>query len=96
MNNQQLTHPKHCFSEKENQNDSADIQCNGPSHVNKVSDGIVQKPVAPAQPKSSMRAPLTQRGNLPTENEVKNDLKVQQVDTMSMMDQLAQELGKMY
>lgn len=42
-----------------------------------------------------MRAPLTQRGNLPTENEVKNDFKVHQVDTMSMMDQLSQELGEL-
>ena len=45
------------------------------------------------QRKSNMRAPLTQRNNLPAANEKRNDFQVQQLDTLSMMDQLAQELG---
>ena len=77
-----------CSSEKENENDSADTQCNG----NRVSDESDQKS---GQPRSNVRAPLTQRGNLPTENEVRNDFQVQQVDTMSMMDQLSRELGEL-
>ncbi|KAL9980928.1 hypothetical protein ACROYT_G009570 [Oculina patagonica] len=80
--------------EKENKNDSADIQCNGPSNENRVAGESDQKVTAPGQPRSNMRAPLAQRGNLPTENEVKNDFKVHQVDTMSMMDQLSQELAR--
>lgn len=42
-----------------------------------------------------MRTPLQQRDNLPAGNQIKNDFQVQQLDTLSMMDQLAQELGEM-
>ena len=48
----------------------------------------------PGQPRRKHQAPLSQLGNLPTENEAKNDFQVQQLDTMSMMDQLTQELGE--
>lgn len=48
----------------------------------------------PGQPRRKQQAPLSQLGNLPTENEANNDFQVQQLDTMSMMDQLTQELGE--
>ena len=76
---------KHSASEKENENDSAVGQCNGPSVGNKVSPENDEKPTRP---------PLTQQGNLFPNNEVKKDIQVKQVDKMSMMDQLAQELGE--
>lgn len=80
--------------DKENENDSADIQCNGPLHTKKVSDDSDEKHTTTGQPGSNQQTPLSQRGNLPTENEVKNDFQVQQLDTMSMMDQLARELAR--
>ena len=64
-------------------NDSSDVQCNGPSLGNKIS------------PESDdTDPPLTQQGNLFPSSDMKKDLQVKQVDTMSMMDQLTQELGK--
>ena len=84
----------HCSSDKENENDSADIQCNGPLYEKKVSDDSDEKHTTAGQPWSNQQTPLSQRGNLPTENEAKNDFQVQQLDTMSMMDQLARELGE--
>ena len=73
------------FSEKENENSEAvDGQCNGPSTANKISP----------ENDASQQPPLTQQGNLFTSSEVKKDLPVKQLDKMSMMDQLAQELGK--
>lgn len=48
----------------------------------------------PGQPRRKQQAPLSQLGNLPTENEANNYFQVQQLDTMSMMDQLTQELGE--
>ena len=73
------------FSEKENENGEAmDGQCNGPSTANKISP----------ENDASQQPPLTQQGNLFTSSEVKKDLPVKQLDKMSMMDQLTQELGK--
>lgn len=61
-----------------------DGQCNGPSTANKISpeNNALQQPS------------LTQQGNLFKSSEVKKDLPVKQLDKMSMMDQLTQELGK--
>ena len=61
-----------------------DGQCNGPSNANKISP----------ENDASQQPPLTQQGNLFTSREVKKDLPVKQLDKMSMMDQLTQELGK--
>ena len=61
-----------------------DGQCNGPSTANKISP----------ENDALQQLPLTQQGNLFTSSEVKKDLPVKQLDKMSMMDQLAQELGK--
>lgn len=61
-----------------------DGQCNGPSTANKISP----------ENDASQQPPLTQQGNLFTSSEVKKDLPVKQLDKMSMMDQLTQELGK--
>lgn len=80
--------------EKENENDSADVKCNGPSRENKVPNESEEKSMTTGQRKSNMRAPLTQRNNLPATNEKRNDFQVQQLDTLSMMDQLAQELAR--
>ncbi|XP_073257810.1 phosphatase and actin regulator 1-like [Porites lutea] len=71
--------------EKENENGEAmDGQCNGPSTANKISP----------ENDASQQPPLTQQGNLFTSSEVKKDLPVKQLDKMSMMDQLAQELAR--
>lgn len=75
------------FSEKENENgETMDVQCNGPSTGNKIS------PENDASQHAQL--PLTQQGNLFTSSEVKKDLPVKQLDKMGMMGQLAQELGK--
>ena len=72
-------------NENENQSGSTDVHCNGPSLGNKISPKRDMKPV---------RLPLTQQGNLFPNSEVRTDPQIKQVDKMSMMDQLAQELGK--
>lgn len=83
------------FSEKENANDSGEVQCNGPLLENRLPNESEEKSVKSGQPRSALRTPLKQRDNLPAGNQIKNDFQVQQLDTLSMMDQLAQELGEM-
>lgn len=80
--------------EKENENDSSEVQCNGPSSENRLPNKSDEKSIRSGQPRSALRTPLTQRDNLPTGNQIKNDFQVQQLDTLSMMDQLAQELAR--
>ena len=71
-------------SEKANENDSADVQCEGPSLGSKASSENDDKPA---------RSSLAQQGNVSPDNEVK-DIQVKQADKTSMVDQLALELGK--
>ncbi|RMX48540.1 hypothetical protein pdam_00021592 [Pocillopora damicornis] len=80
--------------EKENENDSGEVQCNGPSLENRLPNESEEKSVKSGQPRSALRTPLQQRDNLPAGNQIKNDFQVQQLDTLSMMDQLAQELAR--
>lgn len=68
--------------EKENENETSNLQSNGPLLGNKIS---------PTVDKSSPQIP---QGNLFPNNEDNQDLQVKELDTMSMMDQLALELAR--
>ncbi|XP_068750640.1 phosphatase and actin regulator 1-like isoform X1 [Montipora capricornis] len=68
--------------EKENENETSNLQSNGPLLGNKIS---------PTMDKSS---PQIQQGNLFPNNEDSQELQVKELDTMSMMDQLTLELAR--